>query len=121
MSAITNERNLPEVEPAPLPSGPAAAAILAGGIGAAWYGFMVCLSEWFPSVAKVFTLSKGVGPLSGKTTFGVLGFLVAWVILGQMWKSKEVGLDKVWKISLGLIIAGFVFTFPTFFLMFAPE
>jgi lysylphosphatidylglycerol synthetase-like protein (DUF2156 family) len=121
MSTITKENYSTETEVAPLPNGPAAAAILAGGIGSAWYGLMVCLSEWFPSVSKAFTLSKGVGPLSGKTTFGMLGFLAAWAILASMWKGKDVNLDKAWKISLGLIVLALIFTFPTFFLMFAPE
>lgn len=119
MSAITKDQT--HAEAAPLPNGPAAAAILAGGIGSAWYGLMVCLSEWFPSVAKAFTLNKGVGPLSGKTTFGMLGFLAAWAILASMWKGKDVEIDKVWKAAIVLVILGFVFTFPTFFLMFAPE
>lgn len=119
MSTISQDRITPEGEPAPLPSGPAAAAILAGGIGTAFYGLMVVLSEWFSPVAKAFTLHKGVGPLSGKTTFGILGFLAIWAILANMWKGKEVSIEKVWKISIVLIIAGFIFTFPTFFLLFA--
>lgn len=118
MSTVTKERIAPES--APLPSGPAAAAILAAGIGSAFYGLLVCLAE-FPAVAKAFTLSKGVGPLSGKTTFGMLGFLAAWAVLASMWKGKEVNIDKVWKVSLVLIALGIVFTFPPFFLLWAPE
>ena len=121
MSTAANERITPEVEPAPVPNGPAVAAVLAGGIGSAFYGLMVCLSEWFPAVSKAFTLNKGVGPLSGKTTFGMVGFFAAWAILANLWKGKDVNVDKVWKVTLLLIGAGLVFTFPKFFLLFAPE
>lgn len=121
MSDISKGRIASEAEPAPLPNGPAAAAILAGGIGTAWYGLMVVASEWVPTVAQIFTLNKGVGPLSGKTTFGMLGFLAAWAILANMWKGANLDVDKVWKVSLVLIGLGLIFTFPTFFRMLAPH
>jgi lysylphosphatidylglycerol synthetase-like protein (DUF2156 family) len=116
VSTITKEQIA--AESAPLKSGPAAAAILAGGIGSAFYGFLVVLVELSPAVKTAFTLTKGVGPLSGKTTFGTLGFIVAWVILANMWKGKDVSIDKVWKISLVLIALGLLFTFPPFFQAF---
>ena len=119
MSGMTNERIAPEAELAPLPNGPAAAAILAGGIGAAWYGLLVVLVEASPAIKTLLTLSNGVGPLSGKTTFGTLGYLVAWAILAKLWKGKDVDFDKTWKVALVLIGLSLLFTFPPFFKLFA--
>ncbi|HLO04704.1 MAG TPA: hypothetical protein VK191_16485 [Symbiobacteriaceae bacterium] len=121
MSDRVKEQVISEVEPAPLPSGPAGAAILAAGIGSAWYGFLVVLVEASPAVKSALTLNNGVGPLSGKTTFGSLGFIAAWLVLAQMWKGKDVTIDKLWKISLGLIILGLIFTFPPFFQLFTAH
>lgn len=117
MSVTEQDLNRSETAPA-LPNGPAAAAILAGGFGTAFFGLMVDLSEWFPPVAKAFTLNKGVGPLSGKTTFGVLGYLVVWFVLAKLWKGKDVDLDKVWAITMVLVALGFIFTFPKWFDLF---
>lgn len=121
MSDITKERTASEVEAAPLPNGPAATAILAAGIGSAWYGLLVVLVEASPAVKSLMTLSKGVGPLSGKTTIGTLGFLLAWAILAGIWKRKSVSIDKVWQLSLLLIALGLLFTFPPFFGLFAAH
>ncbi len=108
-------------EAQPLPNGPAAAAILAGGIGSAFYGLLVVLSEASSTIHDLLTLNKGVGPLSGKSTFGTIGFLIAWVILARMWKGKDVDMNKTWTATLVLIGLSFIFTFPPFFTAFASH
>lgn len=108
-----------QTESAPLPMGPAAAAILAGGIGSAWYGLMVLLAEASKGFGNLLNFYKPVGPLSGKTIVGVAGFLLVWLVLGSLWKDKDVELNKVWPVALVLIILGLVFTFPPFFELFA--
>lgn len=123
MSSVVKETISPnsEAEPMPLPNGPAAAAILAGGIGTAWYGLMVVLAEGVKAIGNLLNFYKPSGPLSGKTTIGVLGFLLSWVILNNLWKGKDVKVEKVWTISLALIVIGLVLTFPPVFLFFAGE
>lgn len=122
MSAMTDRNDLrnPGSEPQPLPNGPAAAAILAGGIGSAWYGLMVVLVEASKGIKSALNWWNPAGPLTGKTSMGVIGFLVAWFLLARLWKGKNVDLDKIWKISLALIIVGILFTFPPIFQAFAP-
>lgn len=110
--------NAPEAEALPLANGPAAAAILAGGIGGTFYGLLIVLVEASPAIKKLLTLSNGVGPLSGKTIFGVIGWLVAWVVLGQLWKGKNVDLNKVWTATLALIVLSLLLTFPPVFQLF---
>lgn len=100
------------------PNGPCSAAVLASGIGAMAYGIFVILSEALKPVSKFLTFSVPVGPLSGKTTMGVIIWLIAWAVYHMLWKSKEVNFDKVTKITMVLIGLGLLFTFPPFFQLF---
>ena len=103
-----------------LPNGPAAAAVLAGGIGAFGLGLATTLAEASPAISAALNLYNPVGPLSGKVLVGVVIWLVAWLILGSMWRGKEVNFGRAatWAfIFLGL---GLLFTFPPFFDLFAP-
>lgn len=120
MSALKekDEIRAPEPGATPLPSGPAAAAILAGGIGAAFYGLMVVLAEASGAIKNALNWYSPAGPLTGKTTMGVIGYLVAWYLLARAWQGKDVDLDKIWKITLALVFVGLLFTFPPFFVLF---
>jgi len=103
-----------------LPNGPAAAAVLAGGIGAFGLGLATTLAEASPAISAALNIYPPVGPLSGKVLVGVVIWLVAWLILGSMWRGKEVNFGRVamWAfIFLGL---GLLLTFPPFFELFAP-
>jgi hypothetical protein len=99
-------------------NGLAAAALLAGGIGAFGIGLMTVLAEASPAIKEALTFVKPVGPLSGKTTVGVIIWLIAWAILGYLWKDKEVALNKVVIAAFIFLALGFLFTFPPFFLLF---
>ena len=99
-------------------NGKAAAALLAGGIGAFGVGLMTVLVEAFPAIKTALTFSKGVGALSGKTTLGVLIWLVAWVIIGNLWKDKDVSFGKAVLAAFIFLGLGLLFTFPPFFLLF---
>ncbi|MGE5590733.1 MAG: hypothetical protein ACM3ZA_09000 [Bacillota bacterium] len=117
MSSVTKE-TIPydaQTESAPVPMGPASAAILAGGIGTAWYGLMVLLAAASKGMASLLTFYTPVGPLSGKTTVGVAGFLLAWLVLDSLWKDKDIKVSKVWPVTLALVAVGLLFTFPPFF------
>jgi branched-subunit amino acid permease len=103
------------------PNGPAAAAFLAAGIGSAALGVFTILAETFEGVGSFLELYAPVGPLSGKTTFAVVVWLVAWGALYGAWRSKEVSWRMVWTPTLVLVGIGFVLTFPLVFLAFAPE
>jgi hypothetical protein len=99
-------------------NGKAAAALLAGGIGAFGIGLMTVLAEASAPIKTALTFLKSVGALSGKTTVGVIIWLVAWAILGTMWKDREVNFGKVTLTAFIFLALGFLFTFPPFFLLF---
>ena len=108
------------------PNGPAAAVMLAVGIGAFILGLMVTAAEasadikGFLDFSKNYGLGSGVGPLSGKVFLATGGFLVSWLILGLLWRGKEVNLRTVTIVSMVLLAIGFLLTFPPIFELFAP-
>jgi hypothetical protein len=112
----------PEEPPAePVPLGPAAAAILAAGIGCLVLGLIVPISEAIPALKSALNWWNPAGPLVGKTTVPVLVWLVAWAALHARWKDREVDFGKVWKLSLAFIAVGFIGTFPPVFEAFTAH
>ena len=101
------------------PNGPALAAILAGAIGVFVIGLMTTLAEASESVGNMLRWVGPVGPLSGKTGMGVTVWLVAWIILGSMYKGKNVEPGRITLWSWILIVLGLLGTFPKFFDLFA--
>jgi len=104
-----------------LPNGPAAAALLAGGIGAAVLGIVTTLAAASEAVADLLRWSQAVGPLSGKVGVTIIVYLVSWAILYFAWRGKNVNFNTVATVSFILLAIGLLGTFPPFFDLFAPE
>ena len=102
-------------------NGPAAAAVLAAGVGCAVLGLFTLLSEAIEPIHNFMELSSAVGPLSGKTTFAVLVWLIVWVGLHLRWRDQNVSFRAVYVVTLVLVGVGFVLTFPPVFLAFSYE
>lgn len=100
------------------PEGPIAAAILAGGVGALALGAVTTLVEANASVKSALTLSAAVGPLSGKVVTAVAVWLVAWVVLHLVYRSKPYETRRALTVGVVLVALGVLGTFPTFFQMF---
>jgi len=92
-----------------------AATMLAAGIGCFFLGLMTDLSESIKAVENLFTFSKPVGALSGKTIIAYVLWFVSWGILASKWKDQSVNFGKIYKITLVLVALGFLLTFPVFF------
>lgn len=103
------------------PSGPVAAAFYAAGIGSLVLGILTTLAEASTGIKDALQLSDSVGPLSGKTIGAVVAWIVSWVLLHTALKGKDPDLSKVFMWTAVLVGVGLLLTFPTFFLMFAPE
>jgi hypothetical protein len=115
------------------PSGPAAAAFIATGIGSLVMGLMVNVNELsgrikdatgfdasaFLQFDKNFGLGAGVGPLSGKVIITVLAFAISWVVLFFAWRHREIGIRKTFIWTIVLVGLGFALTFPPIFLLLA--
>jgi hypothetical protein len=104
-----------EVEPL---SGPAAALILAGGIGVFCMGLVTTLGEASTGIADGLQWNDRVGPLSGKTLITVIVFAAAWALLHTLWRRSNPSLRSITIASAVLIVLGLVGTFPTFFQAF---
>jgi len=100
---------------------PAAAAVLAAGVGCAVLGLFTLLAEAIEPIHNFMELSSAVGPLSGKTTFAVLVWLIAWVGLHLWWRDRNMSFRAVYVVTLVLVGVGFVLTFPPVFLAFSYE
>lgn len=95
-------------------NGPAAAALLAGGIGSAAMGLITLVYEINDksAFAKSMTWSKAVGGLSGKSSWAIIVFFVAWAILHYVWKDKETDFARISSIAIALLVVGLLGTFP---------
>lgn len=102
-----------------IPNGPAAAALLAGGIGTSVFGLITFFSEISAPFGKALNWYNPVGPLSGKSILGTVVFFGSWVVLGTMWKGKETNFSRIAMIALALLIVGLITTFPPFWHLFA--
>lgn len=100
------------------PNGPAAAAMLAAGIGALTLGLMTVLAEASKAINAFLTWSPPVGPLSGKTGMAVSVYLVAWALLARQFRNREVDFGKFFTYALILIAMGFLLTFPPIYVAF---
>jgi hypothetical protein len=123
---ITRPATIPEQSPdesmsAPVPLGPAAAAILAASIGCLVLGLIIPISEAIPALKNGLNWWNPAGPLVGKTTVSVIVWLVAWGVLHAKWKDREVDFGRVWKLSLIFIAIGFIGTFPLVFEAFTAH
>ena len=101
------------------PSGPALAALLSAGIGVAALGVLTTLAEASKPISDALVISKPVGPLSGKTTYAVTVWLLAWIVLAFLWRGKRLEGRPVYIATFILIAMGLIGTFPLFFDLFA--
>ena len=103
------------------PNGPAAAALIAAGIGAAALGLLTVLNEASTDIHDFLDIKNRVGPLSGKTTFAVIAYLISWVVLAPVLWRQNLAWNTVVIITAVLIVAGFIGTYPKFFELFASD
>jgi len=99
-----------DAERALLPNGGALGAVLAAGIGSLALGVFVIANE-----AGIFTAPSLYGPsggLSGRSTFAVVTWLVAWGILHARWRDRNLPAIRVLTWALALAGLGILMTFP---------
>jgi hypothetical protein len=112
------EERLARIQFEDKPEGPIAAAVIAGGVGAAVLGVVTTLAEVSEGVREWLQWSDAVGPLSGKVIVAVLVWLVAWAVLHVALRRRPYETRRALVVSLVLIAVGVVGTFPTFFQLF---
>src|SRR5215207_9620790 len=103
------------------PDGPLAAVLLAAGIGSFALGLFTTLAEASTGFRERLILDAGVGPLSGKTVWATVVFLIAWAVLAARLRNRDGLLRSATTIFVVLTVLGVLGTFPIFFQAFAPE
>lgn len=103
------------------PSGPAAAVLLAAGIGSLVLGLLTTLAEVSEGLKETLQLTDPVGPLSGKTVGATVAFFLAWPILHIAMKDRSPRLAAIFSWTAILVILGLIMTFPPVFEAFAQE
>jgi hypothetical protein len=91
-------------------NGSAMAAFLGGGIGAFTMGAVVLLNE--AGIFAAPTLYGPAGGVSGRTTLATIVWLMAWVVLHNRWKAREIAPGRVEAVTLILIALAVLGTFP---------
>ncbi len=92
------------------PNGAGLAALLAAGVGSLAMGGFVLANEAGLFVAP--SLYPPAGGLSGRSTFAVAVWLLAWGVLHARWRGRDVGAPRVVAWTLVLTVVGLVATFP---------
>ncbi len=104
-----------------LPNGPVAAALVAGGLGAATIGLMTVLAEASTPIKNALNWWNPAGPLTGKTLVGVIVFFASWIVLHLIFRGRNVNFARAATIALILLGLGLLGTFPPFFDLFAAS
>lgn len=91
-------------------NGAALASFLAAGIGSFAVGFIVILNE--AGLFAAPALYAPSGGVSGRTTLSAVIWLVAWIVLHNRWKNRQMESRGVHLLSIILIGLGVVLTLP---------
>lgn len=94
------------------PTGAAAAAVLAAGIGCFALGLLTVLAAANDRLSEALDWYHRVGPLSGKTTGAVLCWLAAWGVLHLLLRRRAADLGPITVATFILIALGWIGTFP---------
>lgn len=102
-------------EQAIVTTGPAAAALVASGIGTLVIGLMTTGAVISEGLKTFLNWWDPAGPLTGKTGVGVIVWLISWIVTHTLWKDRDSDLGKAFTITLILIGLGVLLTFPPVF------
>ena len=83
---------------------------LGAGIGAFAMGLFVLIHE--ARIFSALTLYGPAGGVSGRTTFAVVAWLIAWFVLHRRWKGRQIESRRVHLLTFVLIGLGLLATFP---------
>jgi hypothetical protein len=97
-----------------LPNGPAAAAILAAGIGCGTLGVLAFAGDASDGIGRLLNIYNPTGTLSGVTTGAIVLWLVAWFALNRLWRTRTVAMGGINVAAFALLAVGFLLTFPPF-------
>jgi Ca2+/H+ antiporter len=111
----------PSVAAVAKPDGPIAAVLIATGIGAFVLGVLTVWAEASVGFRESLAYNDRVGPLSGKTIWATVAFIVSWIVLTLALRRRRVELIRATVVSVVLLGLGYLGTFSPFFRIFESE
>ena len=121
MPTLVIETKAEEMSIVDVKTGPAVAAMMAGGIGAAALGLIIPISEAIPAFKTWLTWDAGVGPLAGKTIIPTILFFLSWLVLSLILRNKNVSVRAALAVTFVGLAIGLFGTFPPFFDLFTAH
>lgn len=122
---------------APKVSGPAAAALLSASFSCfllmvnqhltsifpMWNEWIWRLGDWIPGSKTSDPIYGEIGSYTGKQTVMLLGWLGSWLLLGMLWKDKQISFPPIVALIIFFIAAATVMNWhPLFpYLPLAPK
>ncbi len=110
--STSQRRGEPDANIDARPNGPAAAAILAAGIGCGALGVLAFAADASSAFGRLLNIYNPTGTLSGVSTGAIIVWLVAWLALHHLWRIRTIALGKVNVAAFALLAVGFLLTFP---------
>jgi fluoride ion exporter CrcB/FEX len=98
----------------PARNGAAAAAILSACVGCFALAILAMAGDASKSMAKMLTLWRPTGPLSGVSTLAIVIWLAAWLLWHRRWGERTIAMARVTSVALVLLALGLLLTFPPF-------
>ena len=114
-TSIRTRAKADDVVEAAVTTGPAAAAMISGGLGTFVIGLLTTGAVSFEGLRQALNWWNPAGPLTGKTGVGVVVWLISWALLNTVWKDKEYDLRRAFLITLIFVSVGVILTFPPVF------
>lgn len=103
------------------PNGPVLAALLGAGVGSFVLGVFTTLAQAHSGFKALMDIDKnlglnvGVGPLSGKTVYTIVAWLLTWAIATYVMRGKSYDSQRFFIATFVLIGLGILGTFPLFY------
>jgi hypothetical protein len=104
------------VIPDDVTNGAAMAAFLAAGIGSFAMGIIVILNE--VGIYSVPAIYAPAGGVSGRTALATVVWLIAWALLHNRWKRRQIESHWVNSATYTLTVLGLILTFPPVWRLF---
>lgn len=113
-----SEELLPEERVPDKPFGPVAAAFISAGIGAFVFGVLTLVSELSASFGTAITITKPVGPLSGKVIWAMAAYALSWIVSGFALRGRDFSPKVAYLTTAVLFAAAYLLTFPPVWRLF---
>ena len=94
------------------PTGSAAAALLAAGIGSLMVALFAIAADQSAAIKSSMIFYKPTGPLSGVTTCAIAVWVISWAVLEWRWRGRMISLKPVCTAALILLGMSLLLTFP---------